>query len=303
MTERFEQLQAEARAAFTRGALERSAELFAAAERLAEEHGERDLADRACCNRCAVLIELDRAAELLPRLKRILLASRDRKNRFLAAYSIAVAADLDEQPEQAASYAGRALTLADELGEDEARARAANLVGILALRSSRFDEAEAAYRTALSLHRGEAGYVRPMEAQEKDNLGYVLLCTDRLDEGLRLCEEACRELEAAGAEGVGDYLHQTLQDLCYGYLMRGDLDRAEASGERALDLALARDDRLVVKNCLFLLGETAVRRGDPFRARRRLRELASYYPEVAISEEIIDVFLATDLTTVVNLRG
>jgi hypothetical protein len=46
-----------------------------------------------------------------------------------------------------------------------------------------------------------------------------------------------------------------------------------------------------------------VRRGDSFRARRYLRELTTHYPEVGISEELIDVFLATDLTTVVNLRG
>jgi hypothetical protein len=59
----------------------------------------------------------------------------------------------------------------------------------------------------------------------------------------------------------------------------------------------------VVKNCLFLLSEVAVRRGDSFRARRYLRQLTTHYPEVGISEEIIDVFLATDLTTVVNLRG
>ena len=54
---------------------------------------------------------------------------------------------------------------------------------------------------------------------------------------------------------------------------------------------------------LFLLSETAVRRGDTFRARRYLRELAEHYPDVGVSEEIIDVFLVTDLTAVVNLRG
>ena len=46
-----------------------------------------------------------------------------------------------------------------------------------------------------------------------------------------------------------------------------------------------------------------MRRGDTFKARRYLRELTAYYPGVGISEEIIDVFLATDLTSVVNLRG
>jgi hypothetical protein len=50
------------------------------------------------------------------------------------------------------------------------------------------------------------------------------------------------------------------------------------------------------------LSEIAVRRGDTFRARRLLRELVAHYPEVAANDDIIDVFLATDLTTVVNLR-
>jgi len=303
MRERFEELLGLAQAAFAAGELARSVELFAEAERLAAEHGEQDLVDRAFCDRCAVLIELDQAAQQVQRLKRILLSSRDAKNRFLAAYYTAVAYFNDEEFERASPYAQRAESLAEELGEPGLLARSANLTGNLAVRSSRFDDAEDAYRRALSLHSGEQGYLRIMEAQETDNLGYVLICTDRLEEGLHLCEQARATLESAQADQISDYLHQTLQDLCYGYLLNADLQRAEEAGERALELALANDDRLVVKNCLFLLGEVAVRRGDTFRARRRLRELASYYPEVALSEEIIDVFLATDMTSVVNLRG
>jgi hypothetical protein len=85
--------------------------------------------------------------------------------------------------------------------------------------------------------------------------------------------------------------------------MADDLDRASECGEKALDLAVEFEDDQVAKNCLFLLSEIAVRRGDTFRARRYLRELTAYYPEVGVNEEIIDVFLATDLTSVVNLRG
>ena len=82
-----------------------------------------------------------------------------------------------------------------------------------------------------------------------------------------------------------------------------ELDMASNCGERALELAIEHDDQQIAKNCLFLLSEIAVRRGDTFGARRYLHELTAYYPEAGISEEIIDVFLATDLTTVVNLRG
>ena len=141
---------------------------------------------------------------------------------------------------------------------------------------------------------------RANAAQARDNLGYVHLCTGRLPEGLELCEAARRNLEELGAT---QFLHETLQDLCYGYILDDQLERASECGERALDLALSQSDQLIVKNCLFLLSEIAVRRGDTFRARRYLRELTAHYPEVGISEEIIDVFLQTDLTTVVNLRG
>jgi tetratricopeptide (TPR) repeat protein len=303
MRERFEELLAAARAAFVEGRFSESEALLQEAEELATDHGETDLADQAFCSRCWLHIEQETAEPLLPRLKRILLSSGSLRNRWLAAHHTAVAQDIAGETERAHSYAERAREIAAKLEDRELIARSANLTGTLAMRSSSFEEAESCYRQALSLHSGENGVQRIMEAQEKDNLGYVLMCTDRLQEGITLCEEARAQLEAIGAEGVSDYLHQTLQDLCYGYLLDDQLDRAEACGERALDLALANDDPLVVKNCLFLLGETAVRRGDAFRARRRLRELASYFPEVAVSDEVVDLLLATDMTSVVNLRG
>ena len=57
--------------------------------------------------------------------------------------------------------------------------------------------------------------------------------------------------------------------------------------EKALELAIEHSDQQIAKNCLFLLSEIAVRRGDTFGARRYLHELTAYYPEVGISEAII----------------
>jgi tetratricopeptide (TPR) repeat protein len=300
MTQRCEDLLLRAQAALERGEFDRGYRLAIEAEALAKEAGDQDLADRAFCNACAFAIELDTASGMVPRLKQILLGSGNLRNRFLAAYYTAVAYDLDDDLAKASSYARRAAELAAELPEPELRARSANLAGNLALREAEFDAAESCYEQAMAAHRGRDGYHRLMEAQEKDNLGYVLLCTDRVSDGLSLCEAAREALEAMGDV---HYLPQTLQDLCYGYLLNDNLDLAQRHGERALDLAAAAPDSLVVKNCLFLLSEVAVRRGDSFRARRYLRELTTHYPEVGVSEELIDVFLATDLTTVVNLRG
>jgi tetratricopeptide (TPR) repeat protein len=273
---------------------------FADAESVAREMGEVDLADRAFCNRCSVLVELDRGADQIPKLKEILLRSSDTRNRFLAAYCTGVAYFVAEDLKRAASYARRSTGLARELEDQSLEQRSFNLVGTLAARDSRFDEAEEAFSICLEAHRGADGYQRVMAAQVEDNLGYVMMCTDRLDEGIRRCEAARTVLEEMNAN---HYLYEVLQDLCYGYVLVDELEQAFGCGERALELAIEHNDQQIAKNCLFLLSEIAVRRGDTFGARRYLHELTAYYPEAGISEEIIDVFLATDLTTVVNLRG
>ena len=273
---------------------------FSEAESIARESGEVDLADRAFCNRCSVLVELDQGADQIPKLKEVLLSSSDTRNRFLAAYCTGVAYFISDDLERADSYARRATGLARELGDQALEGRSFNLVGTLAARGSRFDEAEEAFSQCLEAHRGSNGYQRIMAAQVEDNLGYVMLCTGRLDEGIRHCEAARTVLEDVGAE---HYLYEVLQDLCYGYVLADDLKKAFGCGTEALELAIEHEDQQIAKNCLFLLSEIAVRRGDTFGARRYLHELTAYYPEAGVSEEIIDVFLATDLTTVVNLRG
>ncbi len=300
MRDRYDELMQLAEQALGADDFERAAELFKQAESFAREHGEGDLADRAFCNQCSVLVELDQDADQIPKLKEILLSSSDTRNRYLAAYNTSVAYDISEDVERAQRYARRATGLARELDDPSLEHRSLNLVGILAARTSQFDEAEDAFCRCLEAHRGADGYQRVMAAQIEDNLGYVKMCTDRLDEGIGHCEEARAVMEELGAN---HYLYETLQDLCYGYVLADDLDRAEECGTRALELAVDHSDEQIAKNCLFLLSEIAVRRGDTFGARRYLRELTAYYPEAGVSEEIIDVFLATDLTTVVNLRG
>jgi tetratricopeptide (TPR) repeat protein len=300
MSARFDELMRSAEAAFTRDDIEGAATLYADAAEFARSEDNQDGADHAFCNQCSMLAELDRGNEQIPKLKEILLRSSNTKNRFLAAYCTAVAYDLQDDREKSWSYANRALELSDSLGEADLISRSANLAGTLAIRESKFDEADRCYQKALGIQENLDGYHLIVRAQYKDNLGYVMMCTERLHEGIDLCEEARTELERLGADHS---LYETLQDLCYGHLLADNLDRARECGEKALDLAIDFEDDQVAKNCLFLLSETAVRHGDTFRARRYLRELTAYYPEVGISEEIIDVFLSTDLTSVVNLRG
>ncbi len=300
MRDRYDELLLLGEEAVGASEFDRAVGFFEEAESLARGLGEIDLADRAFCNRCSVLVELDRGADQIPKLKEILLRSGDTRNRFLAAYCTGVAYFISEDLERAGSYAQRATGLARELGDRSLERRSLNLVGTLAVRDSRFEEAEEAFHICFEAHQGGEGYQRIMAAQVEDNLGYVMMCTGRLEQGLQRCESARTNLEDLGAE---QHLYEVLQDLCYGYVLADDLDRAYRCGSEALEIAVEYSDQQIAKNCLFLLSEIAVRRGDTFGARRYLHELTAYYPEAGISEEIIDVFLATDLTTVVNLRG
>jgi len=161
-------------------------------------------------------------------------------------------------------------------------------------------EAESAYRRALGTSVGGEGNDLLLEAQVTDNLGYVLICTERLDEGVDLCE---RSRDVMIGLDASHYLHQPLQDLCYGYLLQKRLEESSEAGERGLELALDNNDRLVTKNLLYLLGEVTLRLGDPFKARRFLTELTRCYPDLPDGDEFVELLMATDLTQVVNLRG
>ncbi len=296
----YEAYRQRAEAAFAAGDAEAALGAWRQAEAEAVRRGDSERADLAFCNQAAILIDLERGDDCLPRLKRILLGSGRPRTRWMASYYTGMALYMATRLQDAMGYARRALSFADELGENAPAAATNNLVGNIAVLDSRFDEAEAAYRRALDAYQGLAGYHRSMASLVRDNLGYVLMCTERLQSGIELCDTSRRELEMQKALHL---LPQPLQDLCYGHLLDGSLGEARRHGERGLELAMEADDRLVVKNTLFLLAEVAVREGDRFRARRFLTELVRCYPEVAPDEDIIDVFLDLDLTRVVNLRG
>lgn len=297
---RFDSLIESGKAEFAKGLLEPALDSFEGAEAVARELGRLDLEDRAFCSRCCVLVELEEVGPQIPKLQQVLLRSTDPKTAWMAAYYTAVAFYLDDERDRAFGFARRALDLASRFDEPETLAASANQLGNLALLNCEFSEAEDAYRKAFEAYAGLDGYRRLARAQVEDNLGYTLMCTERVRAGIEHCEHSRDEMAELEAS---HFIQQPLQDLCYGYLLDGRLEEAMTSGEEGLEYALAVDDRSVVKNLLFLLADVSVRQGNRFRARRFLSELSSYYPGVAPSEEMIDVLLAVDLTQVVNLRS
>jgi len=301
--DRYHQLTSQAEEAFVGGDGTLALSLLEQAEQQAAQLDELDLVNQAFCRQCYVAIEFDDLGHTVDvaRLKQILLASDNLTTRWMAAHYVSLASVMLGEKEQALTYGERSLAIAEELGDSSRAAASTNLFGTLAAQASRFDDAEQALRSALTQYvTGDSDYSLLMQAQIRDNLGYVLMCTDRLGQGIDLCSQALHTIEQLDAE---HYLPQVLQDLCFGHLMDDDLETAGSLGERGLELARSYNDVLVAKNLLYLLAETWVRAGDRFRARRFLSELTQYYPEIGQSEEVIDLLMETDFTQVVNLRG
>ncbi|MCD4748774.1 MAG: hypothetical protein K8R59_05310 [Thermoanaerobaculales bacterium] len=272
----FEDLMDQAQEAFASGDLQSALRQFEAAQQLTSDHDDVDQADRAACNACYVRIQMGQAKEQIPHLRRLFMGTHHSRNRCAAAYNIAEAYRDLEDFDSAMEWANRSGELARNIDEPSLTAGVHNQQASLALRFSRFEEAEEGFNLALNAMEslGET-FQAANRATVLGNLGYAMMCTDRLEEGLGLCEQARVALDELSADNL---IYENLQDLCYGYILDDQLERAHAAGERALALAEHYDDLQVMKNCLFLLAEVAVRHGDAFRGRRYLRELAEFYP-------------------------
>jgi tetratricopeptide (TPR) repeat protein len=301
--ESYEALNREAEEAFVHGELDRARSLLRRSEEDAASSGFPDLADKAYCRRCYVELEgecLDHESEL-PRLQEILVRSQDPVTSWMAAHYSALSFYQRSDRDQAQEYGKQALAIAERMGDQSRAAASINLFGTIAAQTSKFEEAEKALRKALGWYAGDSDHSNLMKAQLHDNLGYVLLCTARLDDGIEQCLQAKQLVEDLDAD---HFLPQILQDLCFGYLQLKKLDEANLHGERGLELALAYDDKLIIKNLCFLLAEIAVRRGDREHARFLLTNLTRYFPDVpeGEGEDIISLMLGVDLTQIVNLR-
>ncbi len=135
-SERYLRLTKLAQRAFARGRLERALSLFSAAEDEAKRLGDRELADRAFCNRCVVLLELDRLDGAVGELKTVLMRARDPFTAWMAAYYTAQVYEAEGNVARALAYARRAsehgrelrrAARAQGLGEPARRPRPAGL--------------------------------------------------------------------------------------------------------------------------------------------------------------------------------
>jgi tetratricopeptide (TPR) repeat protein len=295
-SERYLRLTQLAQRAFTGGRLERSLRLFSAAEDEARRLGDRELSDRAFCNRCVVLLELERLDGAVGELKTVLMRSRDPFTSWMAAYYTAQVYEAEGNIARALAYARRASEMAEASGERRALKGSANLRGVLALRDSRFQEAAENFRQALAF-AAEDGDDPVNLAVARDNLGYCLMCTGEPAEGIALCRDAAATLETLGTRQL---LPEVYQDLCYGTLQEGKFVAARELGETALALAREFSHQTVERNTLMLLADAAMDAGDEEATDAYLHSLSAYYPDF---RGMTDFLRAFNVREVINLKA
>jgi len=295
-SERYLRLTRLAQKAFALGRLERSLRLFAAAEDEAKRLGDRELADRAFCNRCVVLVELERLDSAIGELKHVLMRSRDPFTAWMAAYYTAQVYEFEDNRKRALAYARRAAELAEACGEARARKGSANQLGVLALKNSEFAEAATCLQLALELAAGDGDDLINL-AVARDNLGYCLMCTGKVSEGVSLCEDAAAGLESLRARHL---LPEVYQDLCYGALQRGALEDARRFGEKALELAHEYEHETVERNTLMLLADALLDEGNEVEADEYLERLSAHYPDFRGMKAFMHAF---NVREVINLKA
>jgi tetratricopeptide (TPR) repeat protein len=284
-----------AQRAFSSGRLYRSLRLFDAAAGEAERLGDRELGDRAFCNRCVVLAELDRLNSVAIELKQVLMRSRDPFTSWMAAYYTSQLYEFEGNVNRALAYARRASELAHACGERRALVHSSNQHGVLALKDSRFPEAAEQFSEALRL--GVEERADPITlAIVRDNLGYCLMCTGKIAEGMTLCSDAAATLESVGAR---QYLPEVYQDLCYGELQQGHFAKARTAGEQALALAREYEHPTVERNTLMLLADAAMDADDEEVADEYLERLSTHYPDFRGMKAFLRSF---NVREVINLK-
>ena len=303
VTEDFETLRDRGRELGNRGSYAEAAAVYCQAAQVAAAAGEGDHADEALCGWATAETELGNGAKVMPELRQVLLGSAVDYNCWLASYTLARAHELEGQIKKALFYARLSLQHSGYIDRPGSTAGSHNLLGNLLLAEGREADAAAEYRKALCESKdAPSTWVAGVEG----NLGYCIVAGTsgqglrraRVREGLRLLYRSLRTFRQAQADLDAAISHL---DVCFAHLELKRPRTAKRHGERALALAEAHGDSDTVKNCLYLLGQTAMLEGESARAQQYFGELERrFYPGRA---GLANVLMSLDLRQVVNLRA
>jgi tetratricopeptide (TPR) repeat protein len=275
------------------GHLEEAEVILQRALKFVRAQGDEVRTDSVMCVLAAVAINLGRGESELAKLRAVLMRSSDAGNCRLAAYYLSVFYQFSRNYKKSVFYARIACDHAKALSR-ELIGYSRNQLGNALLGESFIDEACREYEAAVELV-AERGVWR---ARILNNLGYCRVLQKRFSEGYSCLYESLRLLRSFAAERFQALPHL---DLCFAHLETGRYAQAERQGAAALVLAEKMGDTDLVKNALYLLGETANLRGDTVRARGYFTRLQSdFFPEWPYLPGFL---LAVDVRTLVNLHA
>ncbi|MEO8382886.1 MAG: tetratricopeptide repeat protein [Acidobacteriota bacterium] len=285
---RIEELRQEARARLRRGDYEQALEVYDEALTLAEDEETRELIS---INKADAMIALERTGPEVLELPRVIMRRRQPRHVYLAAYALQYKHRLENDLKRALFYGQLALRTAEEAGEPSWRR-------IVLLELGNIYELDSQIGKAIDCFNESLAITEESPLQEKDlshsyaleNLGYCLLLQGDLDGGMKRIYEALELLH----DPIGRA--EAYIDLCYGYLEKGQFEKALFYGQAGLDIA--KDPRQT-RNAHYLLGEASYKSGDTEGADFHFSELSKFYPQFRNLKHLL---YAIDLRSMVNLK-
>jgi tetratricopeptide (TPR) repeat protein len=285
---RIEELRQEARARLRRGDYEQALEVYDEALALADDEETRELIS---INKADAMIALERTGPEVVELPRVIMRRRNPRHVYLAAYALQYKYRLENDLKRALFYGQLALRTAEEAGEPSWRRIVLLELGNIYELDSQIAQAIECFNESLAIT--EESPLQEMELSHSyalENLGYCLLLQGDLETGMGRIYEALELLH----DPIGRA--EAYIDLCYGYIEKGQYEKALFYGQAGLEIA--KDPRQT-RNAHYLLGEACYKSGDVDGADFHFSELSKFYPQF---RNLKNLLYAIDLRSMVNLK-
>lgn len=272
-----------------RGDFEESLALYDQALALTTDE---ETAELLTINKADAMIALERGGAEVQELARVIMRRRNLRHVYLAAYALQYKYRLENDLKRALFYGQLALRTADDAGERSWRR-------IVLLELGNIYELDSQVATAIECFEESLAIAEESKANRDrdlshgyalENLGYCMLLQGRIEDGLAHVHEALEML----SDPIGRA--EALIDLCYGYVEKGEHEKAIYFGEAGLEIA--KDPRQI-RNAHYLLGEACYKLGDAEGADAHFTELARFYPQF---RNLKNLLFAIDLRSMVNLK-
>jgi len=290
MTSHVEELRQAALAKVRENELEEALTIYDEALALCEGIDE-EARELVTINKADALIALSRSGPEVQELARVIMRRRNPRHVCLAAYALQYKNRLEGDFKRALFYGQLALSAAEESNDlSYKRAVLIDLGNIYSMDSQNGKAIECFEQAVDHARRADEATQRQILAYATESLGYCRLLEGNVDEGIALIESSLEWTD----EKLGRA--EAHMDLCYGYLEKGDLERARFYGDSALELA---QEERQIRNMHYLLGEVAYKQGDSEAAEFHFDELSRFYPDFRHLKRLL---FAIDLRKMVNLK-